>query len=182
MCITAIVASAVGGLAAASQKAKVATESTKRAYTAEEQNLRLIQKENTRLQNESNDLYDSEVSDRVRLANRELGALTVLMGESGVSTSSIASLSLDSEYTAGMDITRINTSRDNQIESLQASKRAGQQGYLNNTTLAYNQGAAAVANANASAIGAVTGGVSNYGGHVARQRSHKLRLNGYTEY
>jgi len=121
------------------------------------------------------------VSDRVRLANRELGALTVMMGEQGVSTSSIAGLSTDSAYTTGMDISRVNASRDNQIESLQAAKRAGQQGYLNSTTLAYNQGAAAVANANANAIGAVSGGVSSYGKNTASKRDYNNRKNGYNE-
>ena len=181
MCLTAIIISAVAGLAAAQQQAKIAAESTERAYEAEASNLALVQKENTRLQRESNDTYDSEVSDRVRLANRELGALTVMMGEQGVSTSSIAGLSSEASYTTGMDVNRINTSRDNQIESLQAAKRAGQQGYLNSTTLAYNQGAAAVANANANAIGSISGGMSTIGSSKALTQDFKNKFNGTKE-
>tara|TARA_R110000796_G_scaffold99384_3_gene207463 strand:+ start:546 stop:1118 length:573 start_codon:yes stop_codon:yes gene_type:complete len=190
MCVTAIVASAVAGVAAASQQAKVARQSTERAYEAEAGNFALVQKENTRLQRESNDLYDTEVSDRVRLSHRELGSLSVLLGEMGASNSSATALRIDQSYTSGMDISRIEQSRINQIESLQASKRAGQQGYLNQTTLAYSQGAAAVANANASAIGSITGGMSSYGGYEANKRDYDLKLrglnrgkqSGYTEY
>jgi len=190
MCVTAIVMSAVAGVAAASQQAKVAKESTERAYAAEASNFSLVQKENSRLQNESNDLYDSEVSDRVRASNRELGTLNVLLGEQGASASSKSGLRIDSTYTAGMDLSRINQSRDNQIESLQAAKRAGQQGYLNQTTLAYSQGAAAVANANASAIGSITSGISTIGGSqsLTTDFNNKLRgfnrgkQSGYTEY
>ncbi len=179
MCITAIIASAIGGLAAAAQQAQVARESTERAYEAEAKNLDLVYSENTRLQRESHDIYDSEVHDRVRQANRELGALTVLMGEQGVSSASASGLVIDSEYTTGMDISRINTSRGNQIEQLQSKKRQGEMGYLNQTTLAYNQGAAAVANANASAIGAITGGMSSYGKATANKNQHTNQLAGY---
>jgi len=178
MCITAIIASAVAGLASAAQQAKIASESTERAYAAEEKNLDLVYLENNRLQRESHEIYDSEVHDRVRQANRELGALTVLMGETGASSSSIAGLSIDSAYTTGMDVSRINTSRGNQIESLQANKRAGKMGYLNQTTLAYNQGAAAVANANSNAIGAITGGMSSYGKATAKTKQYNNQLNG----
>jgi hypothetical protein len=47
MCVTAIVASAVAGLAAASQQASVAKSSTERAYAAEEKNLALVIKRMT---------------------------------------------------------------------------------------------------------------------------------------
>lgn len=179
MCVTAIVASAVAGVAAASQQAKVAKQSTERAYEAEASNFALVQKENTRLQRESNDLYDTEVSDRVRLANRELGTLSVMLGEMGASSSSSTALLIDQSYTKGMDISRIEQSRINQIESLQSAKRAGQQGYLNQTTLAYSQGAAAVANANANAIGSITNAGSSYSGYKTNNRDYQLRLNGY---
>lgn len=162
MCITALIASAVAGVASASQQAKVARESTERAYDAEAKNLDLVYMENTRLQRESHEIYDSEVHDRVRQANRELGTLAVLMGEQGVSSASGQGLVIDSEYTKGMDISRINTNRGNQIEQLQSQKRAGEQGYLNQTTLAYNQGSAAVARANANAIGSVTGAMKGH--------------------
>ena len=179
MCVSAIVASAVAGLASASQQASVAKSSTERAYAAEEKNLALVYQENDRLQKESHELYDSEVSDRIRASNRELGSLAVLLGEQGASASSATSLTLDSAYTTGMDISRINTSRDNQTASLQANKRAGQMGYLNQTTLAYSQGAAAVANANASAIGSITGGMSTIGGSDALTRDFNNKLAGF---
>ena len=179
MCVTAIVASAVAGLAAASQQASVAKSSAERAYAAEEKNLALVYKENDRLQKESHELYDSEVSDRIRASNRELGSLAVLLGEQGASASSATSLTLDSAYTTGMDISRLNTSRDNQTASLQANKRAGQMGYLNQTTLAYSQGAAAVANANASAIGSITGGMSTIGGSESLTRDFNNKLRGF---
>lgn len=179
MCVTAIVASAVAGVAAASQQAKVAKQSTERAYEAEAGNFALVQKENTRLQRESNELYDTEVSDRVRLANRELGTLSVMLGEMGASTSSATALRIDQSYTSGMDVNRIEQSRDNQNEALQAAKRAGQQGYLNQTTLAYSQGAAAVANANANAIGSITNAGSSYSNYKTNKRDYQLRLKGY---
>jgi hypothetical protein len=78
-----------------------------------------------------------------------------------------------------MDISRLNTSRDNQTASLQANKRAGQMGYLNQTTLAYSQGAAAVANANASAIGSITGGMSTIGGSESLTRDFNNKLRGF---
>jgi|TARA_R110000744_G_scaffold82138_1_gene161342 hypothetical protein len=189
MCVTAIVASAVAGLAAASQQASVAKSSTERAYAAEEKNLDLAYLENNRLQKESHELYDSAVSDRIRASNRELGSLSVLMGEQGASVSSYNALMFDSSYNTGIDVLRTNQSRDNQIASLQANKRAGQMGYLNQTTLAYSQGAAAVAGANANAIGSITNAGSSYGSYTANQKNYKLQLQGlnrdqsdYTQY
>ena len=62
-------------------------------------------------------------------------------------------------------------------------------GYLNQTTLAYSQGAAAVAGANANAIGSITNAGSSYGSYKANERNYKLQLQGldrdqsdYTQY
>ena len=177
MCITAIVGAAIAGVAAASEQAKIARESTERAYEAEENNLQLVYDENDRLQREAHEIYDSEVHDRVRQSNKELGALTVLMAEQGASSASGSALVIDSEYTTGMDIARINTNRNNQQQQLQANKRAGAQGYLNQTTLAYNQGSAAVARANSSAIGSITSAASAYSGRDAAATDHDNTIN-----
>lgn len=176
MCITAIISAGLG-LVGAAQEAKVARESTQRAYDAEAKNLDLIYAENTRLQREAHEIYDAEVDDRIRQANRELGTLNVLMGEQGVSAASGSALVIDSEYTTGMDLARIDTNRGNQIEQLQSKKRAGEQGYLNQTTLAYNQGSAAVARANSSAINSISGGVSTIGRRKAQEDDYNNKFN-----
>ena len=54
-----------------------------------------------------------------------------------------------------------------------------EQGYLNQTTLAYSQGAAAVANANANAIGSITNAGSSYSNYKTNKRDYQLRLKGY---
>lgn len=96
------------------------------AYAAQSaqiaQNNAAAQVEYTRQQNAANEAAAQERSDRMREAEKELGLARVAAAE-GIGTISMAAFK-DAAYTAGLDLSRINTNLKGRVDSIQASKNA----------------------------------------------------------
>jgi hypothetical protein len=96
-------------------------------------------KEITRQQEQVNETAAEQKSDRMRKAAQELGTLRVLAGERGASGSTFTSLAQEIGYFEGLDLSRIDTNRKNNIASGEASKEAARMGAAQTVSIASNQ-------------------------------------------
>ena len=92
-----------------------------------------------RQQRKVNEVAEEQRSDRTRKAQQELGTMRVLVGERGVSQTTGEALMGEVGYYAGLDLSRIEINRQDNIEQGEAAKRAAQQGGLNAIEIAQNQ-------------------------------------------
>lgn len=92
-----------------------------------------------RQQRKVNEVAEEQRSDRMRKARQELGTMRVLVGERGVSDTTGQALMGEVGYFAGLDLSRIESNRADNIEQGEAAKRAAQQGGLNSIEIAQNQ-------------------------------------------
>lgn len=120
-------------------------------------------KEITRQQEEVNRIAQEQVSDRVRAANQEMGALRVTAGERGASASTVVGLARTIAHLEGVDISRINKNRKSNIEAGEAAKEAARIGFVNTINLAQNQAEVEVLSAGLNFLGS---GLQIAGGFV----------------
>lgn len=92
----------------------------------------------TRQQEEVNRLAGEEVSDTIRRANQELGALRAVAGDAALSGSSFQRLVVELGAVEGLDLSRIEMNRINRLEALQSAKKKARQDYINIVKQAYN--------------------------------------------
>jgi hypothetical protein len=139
LAIASVAMSGVGAMAQASQAdamrdAEIAAANREQA---------LVNEENTRIQNEINEDAVNAAKDEVRAANDELSTIRAAAGEIGASATSETGLVVEVAYNEGVNLGRIETQRERDVESAQFAKRAGAVSALNRTTLANNRAAAA---------------------------------------
>jgi hypothetical protein len=92
-----------------------------------------------RQQREVNRVAEEQRSDRMRKARQELGTMRVLVGERGAAETTGNAMMNEVGYYAGLDLSRIESNRQDNIEAGQAAKRAAHQGGLNTVEIAKNQ-------------------------------------------
>lgn len=96
-------------------------------------------RELTRQQEEVQRIAREDRSDVMRRASQELGAIRVAAGEVGATDNAFLRMVQELGYVEGVDLSRIESNRRNQIEALQEEKKAVSQGYLNTTRQLFNQ-------------------------------------------
>lgn len=136
------------------QQAKAQQQMADENARAANEQAKLQYGEIQRQQEETNEIAQQQKSDRVRQANQELGTLNVLAGERGASGSTLGALATEVGYYEGLDISRIETSRKQNIASGEASKKAAQQGAINTINIAELQSKAAAKSVKFAGIGA----------------------------
>ena len=174
MGIDPFTALAIGSLALSGVTMFAQQSQAKAAAAAEqaaaERNFALRNEELTRQQVETNRIAMEDRSDIIRRANQELGAIRVASGEVGASQSSFVRMVAELGATEGIDLSRIESNRKNQVASQQASKRSAAVDYSNTVTRARNEYKSAVTN---SVLGFVGSGLqiggSYYRGRAAQQ-------------
>lgn len=164
--VASAAASAGGGFITANRQAKAAS---RRADAANRNHL-MVTQENRRLQNETNRIRTERKSDRVRQANAELGTIRAASGELGLGHTT--PFVTEAAYNEGLDLSRIDTNADNQIQRIQASSKAS---HL--STLAEVQGA--MSEAKAAKTGALLNALGSglhIGADVARYKMRENRV------
>jgi hypothetical protein len=136
------------------------------AYAAESQRIAQnnanAQAEYTRQQQASADAAAQERSDRMREAEKELGLARVAAAE-GAGTISMAAYK-DLAYTAGLDLSRINSNLKGRVDSIQASKTAAAQS-------ASDQIASNARASEAAGMGGVLGAVGAGANYLAKDEA-----------
>lgn len=154
---TALIISAVVSAAAAATSAVVQSSNANKMAAAQQdaanQQAALQYKEIVRQQEQVNQTAQEQQSDRIRKARQDLGTLRVVAGEQGLSGSSLTSQFMELGYAEGLDLSRIESNRQNNIDSGEASKAAARQGAINTITIAENQASAAKTSAMMGAVG-----------------------------
>jgi hypothetical protein len=146
----------------ASIQAKQAAQQTQAQYT-----------EIDRQQRRVNEVAEEQRSDRMRKARQELGTMRVLVGERGSSETTGNALMSEVGYFAGLDLSRIESNREDNIAQGEAAKKAAQQGGLNTIEIAKNQASVASKGINMALIGTglqiLGSGVSAYSDYSWKQ-------------
>lgn len=153
--IAATVAStavAVDQSAKAEDRAKKQAEDT---YRAAEANTKAQYDEANRKIAENNTDKMNEKSDAIRKANEALG--TMRATETALSDSSLGSILFEESYGNALNYTRIDENARRQNASLESSKYAAEQEYINKTTQASNFAENAIAESNARRTNAILG-------------------------
>lgn len=82
-------------------------------------------REGTRQQGRVNDIAVEQKGDRKRLSDREESTIEVMAAERGLSESTRARMSTAEAYAEGLDLSRIEDNRVEDIEAIQAHKQKG---------------------------------------------------------
>jgi len=106
-----------------------------------------------RQQREVNRVAEEQRSDRMRKARQELGTMRVLVGERGASDATGNAMMNEVGYYAGLDLSRIESNRQDNIAQGEAAKKAAQQGALNTLEIAKNQASVANKTVNMALVG-----------------------------
>lgn len=138
--VAGLVLSAVTSFAGIAQ----ANASAKAQAKAQEQNLAFKQEEATRQQRRVNEIAKEKKSDVIRRAESELGTVRAMVGDVGGGGNSLVRLLGEIGATEGLDLSRIEGNRSEDIESLQASKKSASLEYSNNLATIYSQKQAAI--------------------------------------
>lgn len=80
-----------------------------------------------------------QISDRMRVANEQLGAVRVSAGERGVSTSTMQSFARSVGFLEGLDIGRIRTQAARNISAAEATKKNAKVGVMDQLNIVENQ-------------------------------------------
>ena len=110
MMIAGTIASAVLGFVGAAAQSSQANAAYQAQVEASNQQLALIYEENERLRGEVDEQALEAKSDRVRALNHELGALRATR-EFGLTGNALTRMMVQSSYTAGLDLSRIESNR-----------------------------------------------------------------------
>jgi len=163
--VAAAIFQGVSSLASASMKQDALAQESQRA----QQNNAAVQAEYTRQQQAVADQAAQGRSDRMRQAEKELGLARVSSAE-GLGSITNAAYK-DVAYTAGLDLSRINTNMGNQINSIQSSKSAA-------ARRASDQIASNTAASDAAGIGGLLGAAGaglTYGAKTEARRQDEER-------
>lgn len=158
MIATTVVSTAVA-VDQANQAEDRANRQAQDSYKAAEANTKAQYDEANRKIAENNLDKMSEKSDAIRKANEALG--TMRATETALSDSSLGSILFEESYGNALNYTRIDENARRQNASLESSKYAAEQEYINRTTLAANQAENAIAESNARRTNAVLGAVGS---------------------
>ena len=109
------------------------------AEAAARENNELQQEELSRQQRDVREVEQQAKSDRVRQAERDLGALRVAEGEAGLTSTAFLGFVNEVAASEGIDIARIDANADERAAALQAQKRAVAQGATNTIIQARNE-------------------------------------------
>jgi hypothetical protein len=107
-----------------------------------------------RQEGQVNGVAEEQRSDRMRQATAELGTMRVLTGERGTSETTTNALLGEVGYYAGLDLSRIETNRLDNIAQGEAAKKAAQQGGQNTLDIVNNQISVANKTVGLSVLGA----------------------------
>lgn len=165
---------AVVGAVTAFATIGMARQQQKAANEAAARQLELQYKEIDRQQSEVNRIAQEQVSDRMRVANMELGTVRVAAMERGLSGYSMAMMARTIGYLEGVDLSRINKNRVANIEAGEAAKTSAKQGFINTVTIAANQAQAASTSA---VLGMFGSGLQIAGGYYKDQQYLKSLQN-----
>lgn len=137
-------------------------------------NFQAADKELTRQQTRVNEVAGERRSDRIARADRELGTLRVALGELGASRANAISLVSELGFVEGLDLSRINVSAADEVESLQSQKEAARRG----ATDTISAGRTAYSNARTGAIlGLVGSGLAIGAGEYRRREELSVLSN-----
>jgi len=138
MIAMAVASAAASFMQARSQAGNEMKMAALQAKQAEKQTLAQYQ-EADRQQREVNRVAEETRSDRMRKARQELGTMRVVAGEKGLSETTGNALMGEVGYVAGLDQSRIEMNRQDNIEQGQAAKRAAWMGGNNTIDIANRQ-------------------------------------------
>lgn len=116
----------------------------------------------TRQQGEVGRIAGEQASDRVRAADAELGSAYVSALERGVSGTTMSAISRNIAYLEGADLSRIESSRQSNIDAGEASKLSAKNGFIESVNIANNQASAATTSAWLGAAGSGLNIAGNY--------------------
>lgn len=168
MCLTALMAASLAVTAASTvAQMSAANQAAKQSYAAEQRNLQQTYAENYRQQVETNQIARQQESDRLRQSRLELGTINATAAELGASESSLQALLGEAAYVTGVDLSRIEYNRQQDVQRIQAGSRAGQVRYANATSLAHTQASSAKTSALLNGIGSGLQIGMNYAGMKA---------------
>lgn len=172
---TAVVSAVTGFASISAARRQADTQAA-----AAEQQAKLQYQEINRQQGEVNRIAQEQESDRIRKARQELGTLRVVSGERGVSGNTFNALATELGYVEGLDLSRIESNRANNIQAGEAQKKATQQGALNTVDIAANQAKVATMSGVAGIVGSglqIAGGVYQHNAQLQQQQqSQELML------
>jgi uncharacterized membrane protein YciS (DUF1049 family) len=131
---------------AANRQAKQQSEQIAQQATAQYQEV-------NRQEQEVNRVAEEQRSDRVNKARQELGSLRVIAGETGASQSTFQSMATEIGYNSGLDLSRMETTRQGNIDAGEANKKAAHLGAVGQINIIQNQVNAAAQNTKWTAIG-----------------------------
>lgn len=137
---TLLIAAMVAAAASAAYTGYAASEAAAQQKKAADQKAQDQYAELTRQQAAVDDQAKNQKSDRMRQADQQLATLRVDFGEAGQGgTASYDRMVNNISYVEGMDLSRVEANRTNDLENLQASKVAAQHGAQNDINLATMQ-------------------------------------------
>lgn len=146
---------------------------------AAQEQLKYQYKEISRQQEQVNETAQSQISDRVRAANAELGTMRVSALERGVGGSTVMAFARTIGFLEGVDISRIDKNRQANIEAGELSKQAARAGYNSTVDIARNQAQVSTISATLGMVGSGLQIAGNYYKENQALNSMKNRAAGY---
>jgi hypothetical protein len=129
-----------------------------------------------RQESEGKRIATEQVSDRIRVADQQLGTARVTAGERGVSASTMRSFARAIGFVEGLDTGRIRAQNVQNIRAGTASKKNAEQGVFDSINIVNNQKAIATQSATLNFIGSglnIAAGV--YAHNAALNAAQNLR-------